>query len=97
MNISKVNDVEVVTNMQGFQCFINIDVGLLIGIVYSVLQFKYFSVGICQTGGWGYFKTVTCQLTLAIPLCTVQDTTSNSDLITLVRSLLRPEEYFEED
>lgn len=53
INISEVNYVDVVINMQGFQCFINIDVGLLIGIVYSVLQFKYFSVGICQTGGQG--------------------------------------------
>jgi len=61
INISKVNYGEVVTNMQGFQYSINIDVGLLIGIVLSVLQFKYFSVGICHTEGWGQFKPVnTC-------------------------------------
>lgn len=94
INISKINYVEVVIKMQGFQCFINIDVGLLIGIVFSVLQLKYFSVGICQTGGWGQFKTVTCQWTLAIPLCTGQDTASNSE--ALVWSPLRPGKYFEE-
>lgn len=55
INISEGNYVKFMTNTQGFQCFINIniDVGLLIDIVFSVFQLKYFPVGICQIGEQG--------------------------------------------